>query len=408
MPWTTVPGSRVDDCRDDQVAVVKEDEDGEPMLSEHEGCHDSAEDAQEQISALEASEDEDEEERSVPTKYEEAYTQGGVIERPFSGVVDRDATGDDQPVVMRFAKGDTTDAHRTRFDMDGAVLDRYKKNPIVRWAHGQDRHGRVPIGRAEVAVNGDDLVAQVRFDQEDEFAQKIESKVRRGFVNAGSIHAKPLAQPEMRSVDGEQIVAFPEWELRGLSVVDIPSNPDTLALSRDNETSTLEQRLERLERMLVGGADMEERSVSVDAVKSALREAVFDMDGPNESWFIRDVELDAVDGGSTSGSVIAHERESGQTFRMGFDFNGQEVTLSDRDEWTEVTQTWEPVEEMDRMIEEKRALGYDVEIHKPLTRDEAIQAAASAVAEYVVRRKKKVRKQKKRLRKTTKQVLGKA
>lgn len=56
MPWTKVPGSRVEECDDDEIAVVKEDEDGEPILSEHEGCHDTEEDANDQIAALEASE----------------------------------------------------------------------------------------------------------------------------------------------------------------------------------------------------------------------------------------------------------------------------------------------------------------------------------------------------------------
>ena len=57
MPYSTVDGSEVDDCDDDQTAVTK-DSDGELM-----GCHDSEEAAQDQIAALEASEDED---RAVP------------------------------------------------------------------------------------------------------------------------------------------------------------------------------------------------------------------------------------------------------------------------------------------------------------------------------------------------------
>lgn len=56
MPWTTVSGSRTSECNDSDVAVVKEDAQGEPMLDEVEGCHETEEDANEQIAALEASE----------------------------------------------------------------------------------------------------------------------------------------------------------------------------------------------------------------------------------------------------------------------------------------------------------------------------------------------------------------
>lgn len=56
MPWTKVSGSRVSDCSEGQTAVVKEGENGEPDLSEVEGCHDSEEAADDQIAALESEE----------------------------------------------------------------------------------------------------------------------------------------------------------------------------------------------------------------------------------------------------------------------------------------------------------------------------------------------------------------
>jgi len=51
MPWSKVDGSEVEACSADQVAVVK-DADGEV-----EGCHDTEDEANDQIAALEASED---------------------------------------------------------------------------------------------------------------------------------------------------------------------------------------------------------------------------------------------------------------------------------------------------------------------------------------------------------------
>ena len=61
MPYSTVDGAEVDGCDDDQTAVVK-DSDGELM-----GCHGSEDAAQEQVAALEASEDD----RATPDELSE-------------------------------------------------------------------------------------------------------------------------------------------------------------------------------------------------------------------------------------------------------------------------------------------------------------------------------------------------
>jgi HK97 family phage prohead protease len=50
MPWSKVPGSEVEECEAGQTAVVKDDD------GEVEGCHDTEDEANDQIAALEASE----------------------------------------------------------------------------------------------------------------------------------------------------------------------------------------------------------------------------------------------------------------------------------------------------------------------------------------------------------------
>jgi len=51
MPWSKVDGSEVDACDDGQVAVVK---DGDGSV---EGCHDTEDEAEDQLAALNASEE---------------------------------------------------------------------------------------------------------------------------------------------------------------------------------------------------------------------------------------------------------------------------------------------------------------------------------------------------------------
>jgi len=109
--------------------------------------------------------------------------------------------------------------------ISGAQLDNYRRNPIVTWAH--DLMGRnLPIGRADVIVNGNRLDADIIFDQEDEFARLIESKYRRGYLNAVSVNWDILAS------DGRDIT---EWELLEIAAVPVPGDPDAL-MQRQYET----------------------------------------------------------------------------------------------------------------------------------------------------------------------------
>jgi hypothetical protein len=63
-------------------------------------------------------------------------------------------------------------------------LEDYRRNPVFLFAH---QYTLPPIGRAEVSVAADRLIADVVFDQEDPFAREVERKYRRGFMNAVSV-----------------------------------------------------------------------------------------------------------------------------------------------------------------------------------------------------------------------------
>jgi len=91
-------------------------------------------------------------------------------------------------------------------------LDNYRRNPVVLWGH--DYVGRnLPIGRANVQIDGTRLVADVTFDSEDDFARQIEGKYRRGFLNAVSVGWDDVGEYH---------------ELLDLSGVPVPADPDAL------------------------------------------------------------------------------------------------------------------------------------------------------------------------------------
>jgi hypothetical protein len=112
-------------------------------------------------------------------------------------------------------------------------LDNFRRNPVVLWVH--DYMGnKLPIGRADVAIESQQLISDVEFDQADEFARSIESKYRRGFLNAVSVGWSDVAE-------GKRIM----HDLMDVSAVPVPADPDALkaeqaralrAMLRDLET----------------------------------------------------------------------------------------------------------------------------------------------------------------------------
>lgn len=95
-------------------------------------------------------------------------------------------------------------------------LENYQRNPVVLWVH--DYMGNnLPVGRANAFVEGKELLADVTFDQEDQFARSIESKYRRGFLNAVSVGWEDIGQ-------GQNI----KHELLDISAVPVPGDADAL------------------------------------------------------------------------------------------------------------------------------------------------------------------------------------
>jgi hypothetical protein len=65
-------------------------------------------------------------------------------------------------------------------------LENYNLNPVFLWVH--DYMGNnLPLGKSKATVEEKRLVADVSFDQADEFARKVEAKYRGGYLNAVSV-----------------------------------------------------------------------------------------------------------------------------------------------------------------------------------------------------------------------------
>jgi len=118
-------------------------------------------------------------------------------------------------------------------------FENFKRNPVMLWQHGRDpMRGNVPIGRWEnVSVKPDGAIhADAVFDPEDTFALKVESKYRRGFLNAASIGWLPVWD------DRGRVAAF---DLLEASAVAVPADPDALADARSADLEFLREAWDR-------------------------------------------------------------------------------------------------------------------------------------------------------------------
>ncbi|MEV3848099.1 hypothetical protein AB0J30_15045 [Streptomyces microflavus] len=117
--------------------------------------------------------------------------------------------------------------------MDGADLGRFQSNPVVGYGHNYWGRDGLPIGRSDKTwIDGERLLMDVSFDQDDDFARTVERKYRGGYLNAFSIGF------DVWDIDDAGIPAG--WELFEVSAVPLPMDPNAVVESgRDALTRAL-------------------------------------------------------------------------------------------------------------------------------------------------------------------------
>jgi HK97 family phage prohead protease len=138
----------------------------------------------------------------------------------------------DGPVTCVLSTDDV-DRHGDVVAADGWVLDSYRKNPVLLWAHDY-RHPA--IGRAiELWTEPHRLLAKMEFAP-SEFAQEVAGLYRSGFQWGVSVGFKPLRFEERRDEKtGAYLgVRFLEQELLEVSAVPVPANRNALRRGKGN------------------------------------------------------------------------------------------------------------------------------------------------------------------------------
>lgn len=139
---------------------------------------------------------------------------------------------------------------------EGWRLENYAANPVFMWMH---ETWTLPIGRALAASKDRQILADVDFDQDDPFARAVESKYRRGFLNAVSVGWDFVEDDGSRVLDWWRLeqkrIDELFFELHEISAVPVPGDPRAVI-----QQSRL--ALRRLGRELVDLYDEQENPAS--------------------------------------------------------------------------------------------------------------------------------------------------
>ena len=133
---------------------------------------------------------------------------------------------------------DDVDRHGDVISAGGWILDSYRQNPVLLWAHD---YRQPAIGRAaKLWTEPHRLLASMQFAPTD-FAQEIASLYRSGFQWGVSVGFKPLRFEERRDEKTGAFLGlrFLEQELLEVSAVPVPANRSALRRSGQPDMNTL-------------------------------------------------------------------------------------------------------------------------------------------------------------------------
>lgn len=198
--------------------------------------------------------------------------------------LDRERLGSDLDGPLQFVASSEV-MNRKGFSLrnDGWMLDNFNANPVLLWMHDETRP---PIARGRALSKDQRVILDaVEFDREDEFARQVESKYRRGFLNAVSVGFRFLDEAgepaDWWGLKVEKIRDELFYDLTEVSLVTIPADPKALqAQSR--------QALSHLGKELVALFDEKEQGEAIApdiaaAVRAELERLGVDLTPKNDA-----------------------------------------------------------------------------------------------------------------------------
>lgn len=130
---------------------------------------------------------------------------------------------------------------------DGIDTEQYMRNPVVLFQHTRfdnENKGSEVIGKCVKLYKEDSkLIAEIEFDTEDEFAKKIEGKVKREYIRMCSMYgdAKETSMEPEYLLPGQIFETVTKSKLVEISITDIGGNDGALRLTRNGAPIKLQK-----------------------------------------------------------------------------------------------------------------------------------------------------------------------
>jgi len=173
-----------------------------------------------------------------------------ILRRQITGLEFR-AQDPDRRMVEFVASTNAVDSYGTVLPVDKWDLSRYARNGVVGYQHDiyySDDPDNV-IGRGEAFIDGDVLAIRIFFEPAEinRKAEKVYQKVLFGSINAVSVGfaaTEPGHWGQERAGEDPDVYYYNGQQLLEVSVVNVPSNPDAVKRSIEEERATFEPKPE--------------------------------------------------------------------------------------------------------------------------------------------------------------------
>ncbi|MDV4024242.1 hypothetical protein CMT52_07815 [Elizabethkingia anophelis] len=226
---------------------------------------------------------------------------------------------------------------------EGIDVTQYERNPVVLFMHNRGEYkptGDEVIGRARLAKENNELIAYITFDSDNEFASKIEAKVKGNFIRMCSMWADPIEttnDPKL-SLPGQKYETVIKCKLIEISIVDIGGNDDALRLSGGNPNHKLKllnkntmSEIKTIALALGISADSNENTVlqTVSELKLAKQKAQEDSDAWKGKYIALQLkESTTLVEKAVKLNLIPEALKDGQIKLFETDYDGQYEKLS--------------------------------------------------------------------------------
>jgi phage head maturation protease len=190
--------------------------------------------------------------------------QLAAVQKDAAALTAVEAVGNRRVYTFKASDGDF-DRYSDRLSVKGWRTDAYNANGVVLFNHDDGAHAAwtgaappLPIGKGRVYTENDALMIDIEFDDDDDFAKRVERKVAKGILNAVSV--RYLMLPGQYRENGRGGFDCDAQELLEVSIVTIPGNARAVRSKALEDDDLVERIAARVAELLGDSADEEKAS----------------------------------------------------------------------------------------------------------------------------------------------------